>query len=277
MKPELSKLHPMFLCLVSGVALAGLGFQAVQSGPGLDFEPNIGSLKGSPYGRTVGLALQGPVVRFLDKGICRVEATESEDSKGRLYKFLTELKQGKDDVGSRMGMSRGHEDFVYKEIERKLELAWEMDPRNYSNYAIYQMFLYESFANKGRVGAEASRALSLATLQACLADEGSPLSLLTGAQAAFDLVLTGSAHTEAFEGGAGEVEEYSKLLPQFLESYERLVVQMQEDGRWNELSEIRQTEFEQRRLFLERLSLETENFLRGMNQRTAFNNEGRNS
>ncbi|MDP0490559.1 MAG: hypothetical protein Q7Q71_05875 [Verrucomicrobiota bacterium JB023] len=262
-----------------GALLCSFGHHSISDTGLLEKKPNVACLKGSPYGRTLGLALQGPIVKFWDRGVGAVEesALASADEKRSFGDWLAALNEKRSKAADHRPVSPVQERHAMAKIEKRLALAWQMDPRNYSNYAIYQMFLFESFNEFGVTGARACRELSQATIQSCLSDQENPYSMLTGAQAAYDLVVTGAIFQEAFEGGASELLSYGHYVPRFLSEYEQVVSDMKANGSWANISSYRQEEMEARAAYLYKLNDDAQNLLRRVTQTSTLEKGGHSS
>ena len=238
-----------------GAIMVAFSSRSLEQEGAFAFEPNPGALAKSPYGRTVGMALQGPVNRFWDRGIGateqRAELLEGSRPDQKLFNWVTNLREDKTEGRAPDELAETYKDHTFSLIEKKLELAWRMDPRNFGNYAIYQMFLWEGFNSEVFESQFEVRELSLATLNASLADEGSPVSLLTAAQAAYDLVFEArTSKTQDQQESYNDITTYSELLPQIVADYDSLVSGMKSDGRWADFSEVKKGEFGARRDYL---------------------------
>jgi hypothetical protein len=270
---------PVFL---AGVAIVAFSSSSLEKGGHFEYQPNPGALAKSPFGRTVGMALQGPVVRFWDRGIGSVskeqKLVEASRPDERLFNFISELRIAKGEGNTPAELHDDYEDFAMAKIEKKLSLAWKMDPRNFANYSIYQMFLWEGF-NDGVIESDMKvRELSLQTLQESLEDNESPTSLLTAGQAAYDLVFTArTAKDQSPEETFRDVDTYSQMLPGILGEYEELVAAMQRDGRWDAYSDAKKNEFGDRKNYLERLNNETRVVLEQLTNSGQIQKGGRSS
>ena len=160
-----------------------------------------------------------------------------------------------------------YQDYAMARIEKKLSLAWKMDPRNFGNYSIYQMFLWEGFNNEVIEPQMSSRELSLTTLRVSLSDQESPLSLLTAGQAAYDIVFAArTSKNQTPREISEDIKTYSMLLPEILNDFEGVVVAMQSDGRWDQFSEVKKAEFEHRKEYLEHLNKETQTVMESLSK-----------
>lgn len=269
------------LLLVGGV-LVGLTYPSLENSGSLSYQPNPGALAKSPFGRTIGMALQGPITRFWDLGVGSIEGsqelTEATRPDEKLFNFVSELRDAKSEAAVPTELDEDYRDYAMARIEKKLSFAWEMDPRNFANYAIYQMFLWEGF-NDGVIEGEMEvRELSLQTLESSLADKDSPLSLLTAGQAAYDLVFAArTAKEQSAQESFEDIDSYGQMLPEILANYEDMVTQMQADGRWDQFSEAKKSEFTDRRNYLEHLNNETRTVLDQLTNSQQLQKGGRNS
>ncbi|MGJ8725562.1 MAG: hypothetical protein ACSHYB_13470 [Roseibacillus sp.] len=254
---------PVFL---AGAVLVALTSPSLEEEGHFNYQPNPGAMAKSPFGRTVGMALQGPITRFWDRGVGSIEASpelaEGSRPDQELFNWVTKMRESKTDGKAPEELKELYQDYAMARIEKKLAVAWKMDPRNFANYAIYQMFLWEGFASEMMESEMAVRDLSLKTLETSLSDNESPLSLLTAAQAAYDLVFAARTskeqeHLEATQ----DIYTYSKMIPEILGNYEGLVAGMKTDGRWEQFSEAKKYEFESRKRYLEHLNQETKSVL----------------
>lgn len=248
--------------LLVGVTTAAISQSGIASKGALSYEPNPAALQRSPYGRTIGMALQGPVTRFWDRGIGSMEETlkleEASRPDQRLFNHIAEMQQGKADTKGLYNRSKKYQQHMMGKVEQKLSLAWKFDPRNFGNYAIYQTFLWEDFSGDTFAAAMTSRELSLKTLELALKDERSPTSLLTAGQASYDIVFDARLDEEmSQEDRAANIEQYGQSLKDVIERYEGLVAEMKADGTWNKFSPVKIDEFQQRKVYLDNLNRET--------------------
>ena len=268
--------------LIGGALMVAFSSPSLENEGAFNYKPNPGAMARSPYGRTVGMALQGPVNRFWDRGVGSVEGKaemlDGSRPDEKLFNFLTELREEKSDGRAPKELRDVYQDYAMARIEKKLEMAWNMDPRNFGNYAIYQMFLWEGFNRKQFEPKLSVRDLSLATLEASLADRESPVSLLTAAQASYDLIFEArTSKTQDEDESIQDINTYSKVLPQIISDYDDMVVAMKSDGRWDQFSEVKRAEFAGRRTYLEKLNNETEMVVEKLTKKNDSNKGGSQS
>ncbi len=209
----------MGLVLWCGMALK---FEAEDK---LSYEPNVACLKGSPYGKVLALALQGPIDFYWHKGTthehsallgddsdhdhghhhhagCSVDCDHGHDHHHadhslkpttgdeplhiRSKQKMKELEAAAHRKTDGNSLSPGHEKYLQEATEAKLCLAYELDPANHTNYANYHFFLS---MNIGRNEGDQSAALDLAqkTLGYCKEDMFDPASWVTASSAAYNI------------------------------------------------------------------------------------------
>lgn len=248
--------------LIVGVTTAAISQSGIAAKGALSYEPNPAALQRSPYGRTIGMALQGPVNRFWDRGIGSMEASlkleEASRPDQKLFNHIAVMQQGKADTKGLYSRSKKYQQHMMGKIEEKLSLAWRFDPRNFGNYAIYQTFLWEDFSGDAFVAEMTARELSLKTLDFSLQDKRSPTSLLTAGQASYDIVFDSRLDQSLpAEKRAADIKKYGQFLKEVIDRYEALVAEMKSDGSWDAFSPAKMEEFHQRKVYLDHLSRET--------------------
>ena len=201
-----------------GLALFVLASRSLREKDAFDYTPNIVSIKGSPYGKVLAFALQGPIDVYWHQGASHSdsESNASEKEKGedgdqtksddenshgeeiveRNVNLPIRLR-GKDHIKKMIGAShrntRGkplsaeHQKFLQGVTEDKVRFSYELDPKNYTNYSNYHFFLAHS--NLGHREADELGALELSkkTLELCKRDLVDPASWLTASLAAYDI------------------------------------------------------------------------------------------
>lgn len=212
--------------LVVGGLLCGGGARQLSADGRLNFEPNVACLKGSPYGKVLALAMQGPIGVYFHKGQShatsevlngekevsvegRVEEhaegcgcgahDEDEDDKAgpivaelpfhvRAKKHLQKMDAYAHRKTDGQPMSEAHERYLQSVNEDKLKLAYELDPSNYTNYGNYHLFLSMNDFGKSQMDQDAAFALATRTIEFCKRDQVDPSSWLTASSAAYDKI-----------------------------------------------------------------------------------------
>lgn len=205
----------LLLALVLGLCVwVGFAFNLKDNGR-LEFEANVASFKGSPYGKVLALAMQGPIGLYFHKGeshetsealkephvhadgsICHEDHgnEEAEESSPP----LSHHRRAKDQIKkmaayahrntSSLLLSPEHEKYLQSENEDMLRLAYELDPSNYTNYNNYHLFISMNDFGKSAMNQEAAVALARRTILFCQRETVDPASWLTAASAAYNVI-----------------------------------------------------------------------------------------
>ena len=142
----------------------------------LDFTPNPAALGGSPYGRTLAMVVQGPVDTYWHGGAepghvhgpeCNHEQGTGNTGASAAHRGEGVVARAKEMVGhldrvvrernTPYGQSQAHVRYLHRQIERKLESAYWLDPGNYVNFNAFLLFLTESAVATREVSPERVR------------------------------------------------------------------------------------------------------------------------
>jgi hypothetical protein len=148
---------------------AGWAWQAVslREAGKFDLVPNFAAIGRSPYGKTLAMAVQGPVDVYWHKGReahhdhdehglaggepCEESGcSEADDERGTsglfaaAKSFVEQMEAAVVNPNTPYGHSRAHEKYLHRQIEKKLEVAYWLDPGNYANFNALVLFLSES-------------------------------------------------------------------------------------------------------------------------------------
>lgn len=155
------------LLLLTTVAGTGWAWQAValREAGHFDMVPNFAAIGRSPYGKTLAMAIQGPVDAYWHKGREAQHNHEAErESHGESCEhchhheleqasgsfiaeaksFVEKMEEAIDNPNTPYGQSVAHERYLHRQIEKKLEVAYWLDPGNYANFNALMLFLSES-------------------------------------------------------------------------------------------------------------------------------------
>ncbi len=246
-------------CVLGGVLWGGIGNVLNREGR-FSFNPNIASLKGSPYGKVLALAMQGPIGLYFHKGeshetlealgkphvhedghVCfenheehqHAEKHESEkhvESEEPLHIRAKEQIKKMQAYAHRKtdgeALTPAHEHYLQSEIEDKLKLAYEMDPSNYTNYGNYHLFLVTSNYGKSDYDDDAGLALAKKTLEYCKSDKVDPQSWVTALSAAYNVSFYIGRYHEKFtfkqaEDSLREFDQCKQIYDELLEASQR--------------------------------------------------------
>ncbi|PQJ29274.1 hypothetical protein [Rubritalea profundi] len=231
----------VFVLSALGVGLVVDGFQRTAEERALR-ELNPLELKSSPYGEIVGAALQDPVSIIHHGGIGHKHVGEGDESEtcgvshgggsveGRPKMTELKLNLRRLESGIRQNNlpgNRSAEVLAYEKekVKELMTLAYEMDPTNQGNYAVYSNFA----AEEG--GFEALYKVSQNTLKACEGRVSDPGDALSAAVAAETILVYRDMEMKRRGVENAHLEGDYQLLEQnvlrFKSSFERAIA----DGR----------------------------------------------
>lgn len=177
-------------CLLLGVSLWGWASVSLKDAGQLEYKPNVLTLKGSPFGRTVAVAMRGPVDRYFNHGVSHApqhdggggcshagcgasscghgveeEADQNTSSgvqkmsieSGLHTKLLSKIDDWNAAYHSRtnqFGSTKVHQKYLMGETQKRLRLSYEMDPSNFAAYGSYFLFLSEALSSIKHQGEE---------------------------------------------------------------------------------------------------------------------------
>lgn len=210
--------------LVIGAGLWLFNAKSLDEQGMLDYTPNVATVKGSPYGKILALAMQGPIDFYWHEGqshadahvhrageeghhdhssdgdsghssdegladtrLAKMEARENLAWHVRAKEKVAELTAFTHRKTNGGRLTREHALYLQTATEDKLRFAYELDPSNYTNYGNYQLFLSNSNIGRALIDEDAHLKLSRKTLEFCKKDDRDPSSAITAATAAYDM------------------------------------------------------------------------------------------
>lgn len=190
----------------------------------LDYTPNVATLKASPYGKILALAMQGPIDFYWHEGQTHADAhvhrageeghhdhSSDVDSDHSSDEDLADIRLAKLEARRNLAwhirakrkvaeltafthrktnggrLTKEHALYLQTATEDKLRFAYELDPSNYTNYGNYQLFLSNSNIGRNFIDEARHFSLSKQTLAFCKKDSKDPASSVTAAMAAYDM------------------------------------------------------------------------------------------
>jgi hypothetical protein len=269
--------------LVINVCCLGLGILSwagvtlsLQERGALEFDLNVLTLKKGPFGRTVAIAMRGPVDRYFGNGVshaqgqgsggacsheghaaedCERNTSETLSEEGTVHRSLLmridEWNSAYNTRSNPLGSSERHQKFLMGETQKRLRLSYEMDPSNFAAYGSYFLFLSEALSilqEEGREmeyrqqAAQEARALCEMTIRYCQTLEGEPSALLTAAAAAHDSIQI--RYQEGGEGMQQEILSFLKKQRECLGAFYEVKSRMTDEGNWDAFPEIRRQEMD---------------------------------
>ena len=277
-------MNPRPLILTLATALGGLalwtsaGGRLMETGS-FDFRPNPLGLKNSPYGQVIAMAVQAPMdqdfhsTMFTSTSAApEPEAAAEPDAETSGCPTCGEHHCNHGDVpASRDWIERleqitakrtnprpptpAHRLFLRLQIEKRLRLAYDLDPSHYGNYAAYHLFLVEPQLGTSKLAPKENylfaRNIAERTLRYCLHEQQDCRASLTAAAAAYNILEMMLLFPEDFSNE--ERRQQLVMLDFCLRRHVELHQQAIEDGTWDLLSPQRQDEVLFRQGFAMRL------------------------
>lgn len=176
--------RPSLWLTLGAVFTAAWGWQAtcLQDAGKLAHEPNFLALGSSPYGKTLAMAIQGPVENEWHQGGERGgspagdagEHGHDHGAEGHVHgegcgpacggglpaetpvgpiqkakSHIDHLAEAVVKPNTTKPLTPAHKKYIHRRIEKKLEMAYWLDPGNYANFLSLMLFLSESdFASR---------------------------------------------------------------------------------------------------------------------------------
>lgn len=258
---------------LAGVAVWFAAGTALKNSGGFDFHPNPLGIKQSPYGQVLAMAIQGPVdqdfhmvmtpgdLPSVKAGTHQAECANgacghSHHAAGTINDEAPLIEKLANITGRRTNPNPptpGHQLYLRSKIEKRLRFAYELDPSHYGNYNSYHLFLTEpQLGTEVTVeeffeGRERANRLAEHTIRYCLAAPRDPRPALTAATAAYNILESMCFRPEAHS--LDELRGQLELIDFCLERHQQLLDLSVEDGSWDLLSPLRQTELLDRAKF----------------------------
>lgn len=273
--------HLISVSLIGGgMAVLASSAQKLHSNPDLDMPVNVLGVKQSPYGEVIAMAMQGPIDNFWhevatnrSKHVCKdSEPCEHEHVKSgqlrssdengswndRLRFFLEDLSEGLEERTNAFAASDAHKFYLRRQIEDKLRFAYELDPAHYGNYNAYHFFLTQPQLGTRQQLTPRATKLANETIQYCLNRRVDPRESLTAAAAAeniLELMLNDQMVPED-DGPKYTTEQMRGVLAisdQCIAHFRSLSAEWEKKGLWENLSEMRIMETQDRFRFIEKV------------------------
>jgi len=234
----------VFTLLSVGVALWANGIVDFKDSGVFSSSLNPATLKGSPYGKVLALALQGPIGVYFHSGAshetskilgeahehseeCGCDEEHEPESQAGQLEAQALREKAKDQIKKMRAyahrktdaaeLTQLHEKYLQAQVEDKLKFAHELDPSNYTNYANYHLFLSVSSLGKSERDEDAAVAMARQTLKFCKKDKIDPASWLTAASAAYNITEYIGRNYEQY--GVSEaresLEEFDKCIAKY--------------------------------------------------------------
>lgn len=230
-----------------------------------DVPLNVLGINRSPYGEVFAMAMQGPIDTYFhateESGhVCdekcgheKPEETEELADVGandRLRGFIDGMGKGLTERTNPRGASEGHKFYLRRGIEDKLRFAYNLDPGHYGNYNAYHFFLTEpKLGTRPELTPHAAK-LANDTIAYCLSQRNDPRQALTAAAAAGNVIELmfndRQVNPEKPRFTTGQMKDVLKVMDQSIGLYAHLANEWADKGLWENLSEARLAEAQER-------------------------------
>jgi len=235
-----------------------------------DVPLNVLGINRSPYGEVFAMAMQGPIDSYFhatnarghkcdDAATCQhIAHSQSQDLAGqgineRVRHYIDGMDAGLVERTNPFSAGKAHKFYLRREIEDKLRFAYNLDPGQYGNYNAYHFFLTEpELGTRPELTPYAAK-LADQTIRYCLSQRSDPRYALTAAAAAgnvIELMLNDrQINREHPLYTTAQMRDVLKVMDQSLGLYSHLANEWADKGLWENLSELRLTEVQQRLSF----------------------------
>lgn len=280
MSPFYSRIILSVTLLVGGVTW-WMSAQNLDHQKMLAYTPNVASLKGSPYGKILAFAAQGPIDFYWHQGQshddieifnaetngefqcaagcaagCEVHIHDHDHHSEQHGDTILTTEapwhvSAKEEIKKLVAYTRRrtnevpispkHDKYLQSEIEDKLKFAYQLDPTNTTNYSNYYYFL--SVSNLGRSEADLEKCIALAqeTLSICKQDQFDPSSWVTAVVASHDIAEYSIANSDQYS--QKEIDAYLEEFDFCLSEYRKVLLSSLDSKRF--ISNIRINEMEE--------------------------------
>ncbi|WP_411827105.1 hypothetical protein [Luteolibacter sp. AS25] len=266
---------------IISIALIGAGVAGfvVSSKPllknaDLDAPLNPLGINRSPYGEVIAMAMQGPIDTFFhavegeghkcdDPEHCQHHQLKKEDDlvivehgswNDRAQFFIESLGKGLEERTNPRAATDSHKFYLRRGIEDKLRFAYNLDPGHYGNYNAYHFFLTEpQLGTRPELTPHAAK-LADETIRYCLSQRSDPRQALTAAAAATNIIQLmfedRAANPDSSRYTTEQMREVLGVVDQSIGLFSHLSKEWEDQGVWENLSELRIVEAQERLNFI---------------------------
>lgn len=239
------------LLALSGAALWTHGAAKLAASGNFDYRPNLLGVKMSPYGQVIAMASQGGI----ESDWHGVESPGAEpcSSCGHTHylgsvcsntakdeTWIERLETAATEKTNPRQANAAHRFYLRRQIENKLQIAYELDPSNYTNYNAFHFFLTEPAIGTRPVMTDKVVQLAKATIDYCHRERNDPRPALTAAAASCNILQLLFLHQESHS--VEEMREQLATLDASLSIHHELSAAWLDSGGYANLSVARQNE-----------------------------------
>ena len=240
-----------------------------------DVPLNVLGINRSPYGEVIAMAMQGPIDTYFHAANssgtheCDGAETCTHEQHDKIRKpteirftglndrvghFIEGLASGLSERTNPRSASAAHKFYLRRGMEDKLRFAYNLDPGHYGNYNAYHFFLTEpQLGTRPELSPMAAK-LADETIRYCLTQRTDPRQALTAAAAAgnvIELMLNDRAvNPETSRYSTPQMREVLQVMDQSIGLYSHLSNEWLEKGLWENLSDLRIAEAQERLNFV---------------------------
>lgn len=172
----------------------------------------------------------------------------------RLSAELEKLNKASTSRTNTAPISPAHKLYIAQNIEKKMLIAYNLDPTSYAAYDVYFLFLTENIVS-GLVGADQIKQAQLITkhtLELSAREQVNPLPALSAALATFNIFMM------SFETGKPKDVALNQMLntkiSEYLEKYQNLKAIAENEGSWKQVPDAWRIQADQRAIFLQKVA-----------------------
>ena len=228
----------------------------------------------SPYGEVIAMAMQGPIDTFFhatetDGHDCsdpeHCTHSHSQESKktaaagargwnGRLLHFIDGMGDGLVERTNPKAATDAHKFYLRRKIEDKLRFAYNLDPSHYGNYNAYHFFLTQPQLGTRPELTPGAAKLAQDTINYCLSQRSDPRQALTAAAAAGNVIQLmfndRQVNPDSPHYTISQMKEMLAVADHAIGLYSHLSNEWLEKGLWDNLSQMRLDEAQERLYFI---------------------------
>lgn len=238
-----------------------------------DVPLNVLGINRSPYGEVFAMAMQGSIESYFhaaennghvcgDSGKCDHNHSKDKDHTAvetkagindRVRHFIDGMAAGQTERTNPRAATAGHKFHLRRGIEDKLRFAYNLDPGHYGNYNAYHFFLTEpQLGTRPELTPHAAK-LAQDTITYCLTQRNDPRQALTAAAAAgnvIELMLNDcQINPDKPNYTTGQMKAVLEVMDNSIGIYSHLANEWADKGQWENLSELRLMETQERLAF----------------------------
>lgn len=192
-------------------------------------------------------------------------APPAKGFRDRTRQFLDGLSSASTDRTNPKPASQAHTRYIRRQIENKLQFAYQLDPAHYANYNSYHFFLTEPALGTRPELTPGAIKLADQTIRYCLAKTDDPRPALTAAAATenlLQLMFDDRLKRSPRHFTTAQMRQYLDLLDRCIAQYDAISKHWTKTGNWSLLSDQRRLECHDRYHFILKVRQTSEDTIR---------------